>query len=78
MYIAGRQMTQLYAAGPVAGSAMIVALLSYLGRMGVLFTMDPAAVEEPTDLRDDVGDAFEELFAAAGVAPTPGESVRRG
>ena len=78
VYIAGRQMTQLYAAGPVAGSAMIVALLSYLGRMGVLFTMDPAAVEDPTDLRDDVGDAFEELFAAAGVAPTPGESVRRG
>ena len=78
VFIAGRQMTQLYAAGPVAGSAMIVALLSYIGRMGVLFTMDPAAVEEPTDLRDDVGDAFEELFEAAGVGPVAGESVRRG
>ena len=57
---------------------MIVSLLSYLGRMGVMFTMDPAAVEDPTDLRDDVGDAFVELFEAAGVGPVAGESVRRG
>jgi hypothetical protein len=65
VYIAGKRVTQIFAPGPVAGSAMIVVLLSYLDRMGVLFTMDPAAVEDPAALRADVGTAFDELFAAA-------------
>jgi WS/DGAT/MGAT family acyltransferase len=67
LYIGGHQQLQLFAPGPVAGSAMIVSLISYLDRMGILFTMDPAAVEDPADLRRDVGEAFEELFAVADV-----------
>jgi hypothetical protein len=84
LYIAGQRVTQIFAPGPVAASAMIVTLLSYLDRMGVLFTMDPAAVEDPAALRHDVGEAFEALFAAAVPAPagspatgTPARAAKR-
>jgi WS/DGAT/MGAT family acyltransferase len=65
LYIAGRKMTAVFAPGPVAGSAMIVSVLSYNGTMHLTLTIDPAAITEPAALRDDIAAAYEELFAAA-------------
>ncbi len=65
LYIAGQPMTEVFAPGPVAGSAMIVAVVSYHGTMHLTLTIDPVAVPEPGALREDVEAAFAELFAAA-------------
>ncbi len=65
LYIGGHEMTGIFAPGPVAGSAMIVAVISYLDTMHLAMTIDPAAITEPAALRDDVERAYEELFAEA-------------
>lgn len=65
LHIAGRPMTAVFAPGPVAGSAMIAAVISYAGTMHVMFTVDPAAIPESGALCADVEAAFAELFAAA-------------
>jgi WS/DGAT/MGAT family acyltransferase len=64
LFIAGLPMTSLFAPGPVAASAMIVTLISYLDTAYIAFTIDPAAVEEPAELRQSVADAFEDLVAS--------------
>ena len=65
LYVAGRKMTAVFAPGPVAGSAMIVSVLTYNGTMHLMLTIDPAAITEPAALRDDIEAAYQELFATA-------------
>lgn len=65
LYVAGHEMTEVFAPGPVAGSAMIVAVVSYRNTMHIMLTMDPVAIPEPGALRDDIEAAYAELFAAA-------------
>jgi hypothetical protein len=64
LYIAGRRQIEIFAAGPVAGSAMIVSALSYMDTFSVLMTVDPVAIPESAALRDDIEQAFEELLSA--------------
>ncbi|MEA3218269.1 MAG: hypothetical protein QOJ19_4425 [Acidimicrobiia bacterium] len=64
LYIAGLPMTGLFAPGPVAASAMIVTVISYLDTAYIGFTIDPAAVDEPGELRQSVAVAFEDLLTA--------------
>lgn len=63
LYICGRKMTEIFAPGPVAGSAMIVAAISYNGTMHLMLTIDPAAITEPAALRDDIDEAFAAILA---------------
>nr|WHV03919.1 putative wax ester synthase/acyl-CoA:diacylglycerol acyltransferase [uncultured bacterium] len=65
LYIAGQPMTEIYAPGPVAGSAMIVAVISYLDTMCMMMTIDPAAIPDGPALRADVEQAFADLVTAA-------------
>jgi WS/DGAT/MGAT family acyltransferase len=65
LYVAGHEMTEVFAPGPVAGSAMIVAVVSYRDTMNIMLTIDPVAIPEPASLRDDIEQAFVDLFAAA-------------
>ena len=65
LYVAGHEMTEVFAPGPVAGSAMIVAVVSYRDTMHIALTLDPVAIPEPGALRDDIEQAYTELFAAA-------------
>lgn len=65
LYIAGHKMTEVFAPGPVAGAAMIVAVVSYMDTMHITCTMDPAAITEPAALRDDIQQAFADLIASA-------------
>jgi hypothetical protein len=58
-------MTGIFAPGPVAGSAMIAAVISYLGTMNIMLTIDPVAIPEPGALKADIERAFDELFEAA-------------
>ena len=58
-------MVELFALGPVAGSAMIVTVISYAGTMYAAMTIDPAAVENPDDLAKDVDSAFSDLLSLA-------------
>jgi diacylglycerol O-acyltransferase len=64
LYIAGRPMTEIFAPGPVAGAAMIVSALSYVDTLSVLMTIDPVAIPDAAELRDDVERAFDELLDA--------------
>jgi hypothetical protein len=65
LYIGGQLMTGIFAPGPVAGSAMIAAVISYLGTMNIMLTIDPVAIPEPGALKADIERAFDELFEAA-------------
>jgi hypothetical protein len=58
-------MTAIFAPGPVAGSAMIVSLISYNGSMNICMTMDPAAIPDGGELRDRVAASYDELTEAA-------------
>ena len=58
-------MTEIFAPGPVAGSAMIVSVISYLDTMCFMLTMDPVAIPEGAALRDDIERAYADLAASA-------------
>jgi WS/DGAT/MGAT family acyltransferase len=47
LYVAGAQVLENYPVGPLAGVAMNVTLLSYLGSLDMGINMDAAAVERP-------------------------------
>ena len=64
LWVAGHRMTEVFAPGPVAGSAMIASVVSYLDTMHITLTVDPAAVTEPGPLRADVEQAFAELLGS--------------
>jgi diacylglycerol O-acyltransferase len=53
--------------GPVAGTAFNLTTITYNGSLDMGMFVDPAAVEDPTDLRDHMGQAYAELLAAGGV-----------
>jgi WS/DGAT/MGAT family acyltransferase len=63
LYIGGRLMTGIFAPGPVAGSAMIAAVISYLDTMNIMLTIDPVAIPEPAALKADIEQAYLEVFA---------------
>jgi WS/DGAT/MGAT family acyltransferase len=67
MYISGAKVLQNVTMGPVAGTAFNLTTISYDGMLDIGAFIDPAAVEDPADLRDCLEDAYAELLAAGGV-----------
>jgi hypothetical protein len=67
-YISGALITQNICMGPVAGTAYNLTVLSYNGSLDIGAFIDPAAVEDPADLRRCMEDAYAELVAAGNAA----------
>src|SRR6476646_6176529 len=64
LYLAGAQILQNYAVGPLAGVAYNLTLLSYNHSLDMGVNIDTAAVTEPELLRTLLGRAFKALAAA--------------
>jgi WS/DGAT/MGAT family acyltransferase len=61
MYVAGAQLLENYAIGPLAGVAFNVTMLSYLGSLDMGINIDAAAVEDPALLKRCLDRSFTEL-----------------
>ena len=64
LYVAGAEMLENYAVGPLAGVAYNLTLLSYNHSLDMGVNIDTAAVTEPELLRACLERAFNDLFAA--------------
>jgi hypothetical protein len=64
-YIAGAQILENYAIGPLGGVAFNVTLMSYDGHLDMGINIDPAAVEDHDLLRECLQDAFRDLQRAS-------------
>ncbi len=67
LYISGAAVTANYPFGPLAGTAFNLTTMSYHGRLDMGLFVDPVAVDDPADLRDDLEAAYDELIEVAGV-----------
>lgn len=65
LYIAGALMLSNHPVGPLAGVAMNITLMSYMGNLDMGIHVDEAAVREPELLRECIDEAFTELCAHA-------------
>ena len=63
MYISGARVEGSYPFGPLAGTAFNITGMSYAGAFEIGLFVDPVAVEDPAELRDDIGTAFQELIS---------------
>jgi diacylglycerol O-acyltransferase / wax synthase len=64
LYIAGAQLLENYAIGPLLGVAFNLTLLSYDGNLEMGINIDSAAVDEPTRLAELVTESFKALNRA--------------
>jgi WS/DGAT/MGAT family acyltransferase len=64
MYVAGAQLLENYAIGPLAGVAFNVTMLSYLGSLDMGINIDAAAVEDPALLKRCLDESLAELLSA--------------
>jgi diacylglycerol O-acyltransferase / wax synthase len=64
LYVAGAEILQNYAVGPLAGVAYNLTLLSYNHSLDMGVNIDTAAVTEPELLRDCLEKAFADLISA--------------
>jgi len=64
LYIAGSEVLENYAVGPLGGVAYNLTLLSYNHSLDMGVNIDTAAVTEPDLLRDCLKKAFAALIAA--------------
>jgi len=64
LYLAGSQILQNYAVGPLAGVAYNLTLLSYNHSLDMGVNIDTAAVSEPELLRECLEKAFADLMSA--------------
>ncbi|HEX4981722.1 MAG TPA: wax ester/triacylglycerol synthase domain-containing protein [Ilumatobacteraceae bacterium] len=62
MYVAGAQLLENYAIGPLAGVAFNVTMLSYLGSLDMGINIDAAAVEDPELLKRCLDRSLAELL----------------
>ena len=67
LYVCGSEVLYNVTMGPVAGTAFNVTTISYNGHLDIGIFIDPAAVEDPDDLRR----CFEDAYAALSGRPTP-------
>jgi hypothetical protein len=67
-YMSGALITQNVTMGPVAGTAYNLTLLSYNGSLDIGAFIDPVAVEDPTDLRRCMEEAYADLIVAGDAA----------
>ena len=75
-YIGGGKVLHGYPMGPVAGTAANLTTISQNGSMDMGLLADPAAITDPEGFRHNLEEAYERLFAAAGVGRTPPASGR--
>jgi diacylglycerol O-acyltransferase / wax synthase len=61
LYISGAAVTGNHPFGPLAGTAFNLTAMSYNGRLDMGLFVDPIAVQDPADLRDDLAAAYREL-----------------
>jgi diacylglycerol O-acyltransferase len=72
MYISGAEILENVLMGPVAGTAFNLTTLSYNGSLDMGVFIDPAAVEDPDDLRGCLEEGYARLLAAGGVVVDEG------
>ncbi|MEM9714174.1 MAG: wax ester/triacylglycerol synthase domain-containing protein [Actinomycetota bacterium] len=63
VYVSGGKVLQNVIMGPVAGTAFNLTTMSYDGQLDMGLFCDPAAVEDPADLRDCLVRAYADLLA---------------
>ncbi len=64
LYVAGSQVLQTFAVGPLAGVAYNLTLVSYNHSLDMGVNIDTAAVTEPELLRKCLEKAFADLISA--------------
>jgi diacylglycerol O-acyltransferase / wax synthase len=62
-FVSGARVEAQYAFGPVAGTAFNLTTVSYNGQLGCGLFVDPVAVADPAQLRDDMLTAYQALIA---------------
>ncbi len=67
LYLSGAAIESGVTMGPVAGTAFNVTAISGNGALDIGVFIDPAAVEDPADLKACLVEAFSDLLAAGGV-----------
>ncbi len=70
LFIGGAHMQSNHPIGPLVGTAFNLTTMSYRGWLFLGLVVDTAAIDDPDGLLSAMGDAYDELFAAAGVTPT--------
>jgi WS/DGAT/MGAT family acyltransferase len=65
LFTAGSRVQQMFALGPMAGSAVNLTLLSYLDEVHIGINLDPAAVTEPERFVDCYRAGWDDVLAAA-------------
>ena len=63
LYISGAAVTGNYPFGPLAGTAFNLTTMSYHGSLDMGLFVDPVAVEDPENLRDHLGAAYDQLIS---------------
>ncbi len=76
MYIAGSLLLELVTLGPVAGTAFNLTAMSYNGSLDMGVHIDPAAVEDPADLKRCLVEAYDELLMAAAASGSSGTAAQ--
>jgi WS/DGAT/MGAT family acyltransferase len=61
-YVSGARIDGNYPFGPLAGTAFNLTTMSYAGRLDMGLFIDPVAVADPTELRDDIEAAYRQLI----------------
>ncbi len=67
LFIAGGFMEANYPLGPLAGTAFNLTTMSYRGWLFIGLVTDPAAVDDPEQLLEEIERAYAELLRAGGV-----------
>ena len=67
LFIGGAFMQANYPIGPLAGTAFNLTTMSYRGWLFIGLAADPAAVSEPQVLLEELDNAYDRLFCAAGL-----------
>jgi WS/DGAT/MGAT family acyltransferase len=67
MYISGAEILESATMGPVAGTAFNLTAISYNGSLDMGVFIDPAAVENPSDLRDCLAGGYSQLLEICGM-----------
>jgi WS/DGAT/MGAT family acyltransferase len=67
MYISGAEVLENITMGPVAGTAFNLTAISYNGHLDMGVFIDPAAIEAPDELRQNLEWAYRHLLEAGGI-----------
>jgi hypothetical protein len=62
LYVSGARVLSNHPMGPTGGTAANATVMSYEGSLDLGLVTDPAAVEDPAQLRDFIAESFDELI----------------